>query len=64
MRKLLLFFLAAPLLAQSSERVDVKVINVDVSVIDSAGKAVTGLTRDDFEVLGTTRRRRSPTSQS
>lgn len=51
MKRLLVFFLAAPLLAQPSARIDVKVINVDVSVIDAAGKAVAGLTRDDFEVL-------------
>ncbi|HJT16897.1 MAG TPA: VWA domain-containing protein, partial [Thermoanaerobaculia bacterium] len=51
MKKLLVFFLAAPLFAQTSVRVDVRVINVDVSVIDPAGKAVTDLTRDDFEVL-------------
>lgn len=42
---------AVPLLAQTSARVDVKVINVDVSVIDSNGKPVSGLTQDDFEVL-------------
>lgn len=42
---------AAPLLAQIAARVDVKVINVDVSVIDASGKPVTDLTKDDFEVL-------------
>src|SRR3954467_2572202 len=31
--------------------VDVKVINVDVSVTDGKGKPVSGLTKDDFEVL-------------
>src|SRR5712691_4052058 len=46
-------FLAAalPLYAQSSAKVDVKVINVDVSVIDQNGKPLTDLTQDDFEVL-------------
>lgn len=42
---------AVPLLAQSSAKVDVKVINVDVSVIDPNGKPLTDLTSDDFEVL-------------
>ena len=53
MRKLLVItaFLAAPLLGQTAARVDVKVINVDVSVIDSSGKPVTDLKKDDFEVL-------------
>ncbi len=51
-----LFVLAAvvttlPLFAQSSAKVDVKVINVDVSVIDKSGKPVRGLTPDAFEVL-------------
>ena len=31
--------------------VDVKVVNVDVSVTDGGGKTVNGLTKDDFEVL-------------
>jgi VWFA-related protein len=43
--------IAAPLLAQSSAKIDVRVINVDVSAIDANGKTVTDLTRDDFEVL-------------
>ena len=43
--------IAAPLLSQSSAKIDVRVINVDVSAIDPSGKAVTDLTRDDFEVL-------------
>jgi VWFA-related protein len=42
---------ATPLFAQVSAKVDVKVINVDVSVIDAAGKPVTDLQRDDFELL-------------
>ncbi|PYQ61781.1 MAG: hypothetical protein DMF58_03670 [Acidobacteria bacterium] len=35
---------------QTAARIDVKVINVDVSVIDAAGKPVSDLKRDDFEV--------------
>ena len=31
-------------------RIDVKIINVDVSVTDRAGRPLTGLTKDDFEV--------------
>jgi VWFA-related protein len=44
-------FAALPSFAQIATRVDVKVINVDVSAIDAAGKAVAGLTKDDFEVF-------------
>lgn len=33
------------------DRVDVNVINVEVFVTDAQGRPVTGLTRDDFEVL-------------
>jgi len=43
-------FLAVPLLAQTVEKIDVRVINVDVSIVDGSGKAVTDLTRDDFEI--------------
>jgi VWFA-related protein len=50
--------ISAPLLAQPSAvpapvatSVDVRVINVDVSVIDGSGSPVTDLTRDDFEIL-------------
>jgi VWFA-related protein len=32
-------------------RVEVKVVNVDVAVTDAAGKPVTNLTKDDFEVF-------------
>jgi VWFA-related protein len=38
---------ASPVVAS----VDVKVVNVDISVTDGSGKPVDGLTRDDFEVL-------------
>ena len=33
------------------ERVDVNVVTVDVVVTDKQGRAVTGLGRDDFEIL-------------
>ena len=39
------------LLAQTGARVDVKVVNVDVSVIGPDGKAINDLTANDFEVL-------------
>lgn len=35
------------------ESIDVRVVNVDVVVTDRAGKRVTGLTKDDFEILET-----------
>lgn len=45
-------FLAAALLAQTLvESIEVRVVNVDVVVTDRAGKPVTGLTKDDFEIL-------------
>src|SRR5436309_15627400 len=52
MRTSLVFLLfVAPLFAQTAQKIDVRVINVDVAVIDAAGKAVTNLTKGDFEVL-------------
>ena len=54
MKAFLLLLLAAPAaLAQAplSESIEVRVVNVEVSVLDRGGKPVTGLTRDDFEVL-------------
>lgn len=46
------FFLSAALLAQTLvESIEVRVVNVDVVVTDRAGKAVAGLTKDDFEIL-------------
>ena len=46
-------FAVVPLLAQEKlvESVEVRVVNVDVVVTDRAGKAVTGLTKDDFELF-------------
>src|SRR5438128_4599961 len=38
-------------MAPLTERIEVTVINVDVSVTDRAGHPVTGMTRDDFEVF-------------
>jgi VWFA-related protein len=49
-----LVFLAAPLFAQTPpliEKIDVSVVNVDVTVTDRAGRPVRGLTRDDFEIF-------------
>jgi hypothetical protein len=43
--------LAALLIAQISETIEVRVTNIDVVVTDKSGKRVTGLTRDDFEVF-------------
>src|SRR6266487_3424066 len=39
-----------PALAPLIESVDVKIINVDVTVTDGSGKPVNDLTKDDFEV--------------
>src|SRR6266568_6211032 len=47
----LLSLVAVPLSAQTAAKVEVKVINVDVSVVDSSGKPVNDLKQDDFEVL-------------
>ena len=49
----LLLLLAAPLSAQQPvvQKVDVRVVNVDVTTVDSSGKAVTDLAKDDFEIL-------------
>lgn len=33
------------------EQIEIRIVNVDVVVTDRSGKIVTGLTRDDFEVL-------------
>ncbi len=48
-----LVFLAFPLFAQTplTEKIDVSVVNVDVTITDRAGNPVRGLTRDDFEVF-------------
>jgi VWFA-related protein len=47
----LLAMTALPSIAQQSEVINVEVTNLDVVVTDSKGKRVTGLTKDDFEVL-------------
>lgn len=39
---------AAPRL---SEKIEVRVVSVDVTVTDKAGKPITGLTKDDFEII-------------
>lgn len=41
----------APAPQPVAEQIEVRVINVNVSVVDGAGKAVTDLTRDDFELF-------------
>ena len=43
--------LAALLIAQISETIEVRVTNIDVVVTDKSGKRVMGLTRDEFEVF-------------
>jgi VWFA-related protein len=48
----LLAFLAAPLAAQPVvQKIDVRVVNVDVTAVDGSGRAVTDLAKDDFEIL-------------
>ena len=49
----LVTFLAVPLFAQAPlvEKIEVSVVNVDVTVTDRAGHPVRGLTRDDFEIF-------------
>src|SRR4051812_44236262 len=42
---------AASLAQQAAESIEVRVVNVDVIVRDHAGKPVTGLTKDDFEIF-------------
>src|SRR5690242_15859597 len=37
--------------AQVSEVIEVRVANVDVVVLDRAGKPITGLTKDDFQLF-------------
>jgi VWFA-related protein len=46
----LLVLIAGAALAQESESIEVRVVNVDVVVRDRAGKPVTGLTKNDFEI--------------
>jgi len=48
-----LLIAASPLLAQAPlvEKIEVSVVNVDVTVTDRAGKPVRGLTPDDFEIF-------------
>ena len=50
---LLAGLIALPLAAQEKlvESIEVRVVNVDVVVTDRAGNPVTGLTKDDFEIL-------------
>jgi len=50
MRLLLAVMFATSLAAQSRESIEVRVMELEVSVLDRAGHAVEGLTRDDFEV--------------
>ncbi len=58
---LIAFLTAGPMAAQQkneqteipklTENIDVRIIGVDVVVTDKKGKAVTGLTRDDFQIF-------------
>ena len=50
MRLALVLLLTTSLLAQSRESIEVRVTEIEVSVLDRSGKAVEGLGRDDFEV--------------
>lgn len=45
-----MLLLAAPLAAQTRESIDVRVTELEVTVLDRAGRAVDGLQRGDFEV--------------
>ena len=56
-----LLLTAATLTAQVTESIDVRIVNVDVTVT-SKGAPGRGLTRDDFEIFEDGRRRRSRTS--
>ena len=47
----LLFLAATAAHAQVVESIEVRVTSVDVVVTDRDGKPVTGLTKDDFEIL-------------
>lgn len=42
--------IALPVWAQVSETLEVRVVEIEAVVLDRAGKAVEGLTRDDFEI--------------
>src|ERR1041385_7154466 len=46
-----LALLAVAAQAQVSEVIEVRVANVDVVVLDRAGKPITGLTKDDFQLF-------------
>ncbi len=50
---IVLLLAALPLAAQTPviEKIDVNVVNVDVTVTDRAGNPVRGLTRDDFQIF-------------
>ena len=47
---ILLVLAAAPLAAQVRESIEVRVLELEATVLDRAGKPVEGLTRDDFQV--------------
>src|SRR5438270_12151954 len=48
---LIAFTAAASLAQQAAESIEVRVVNVDVVVRDRAGKPVTGLTKNDFQIF-------------
>ena len=47
----LTWFLSSAALAQQSETIEVRITNLDVVVTDRSGNPITGLTKDDFEIL-------------
>jgi VWFA-related protein len=48
---LIAFSAAASLAQEAAETIEVRVVNVDVVVRDRAGKPVTGLTKNDFQIF-------------
>src|SRR5947199_3131789 len=51
------FIAAASLAQEAAETIEVRVVNVDVVVRDRAGKPVSGLTKNDFEIFANGQKR-------